>query len=513
MWWLGLTAVAAPQIEVRWRADVAHLTVAPETGTTLSADAPARVDVSVDERLRVLSLDGAHLQHGVWLGEVRGTHLQAALELQVCEKATGICRPESLTVSADVPNRKKGVLPLVGVPKKAAAHSSPFNADATPALDAAFASAAASGNRVLLDFSAVWCPPCNLLAAEVLHAPDAETTLAGVEVAIVDVDHPSSWPLKDRYAVGSYPTVVVTDAEGTEYGRLVGYPGREAVLDFLSTTTQPAPDYTTTDPTTLTPDEAARGALALLDAGETDVAAWLARAVTSDSWSAHVARFRTTPSADEVTWLVDHAPERALDWLPHAGPWGEGDGTPALQQALAPILAAVGPVEAADVLWYAAQLHEPEQARADYAAAASLLRASFTGDFAHDRGHIEFLATLLERAGQSDAALDLLDTTARQHPDDPTWFLAGAYHLNERGEHAAALRRAEQAMNTAWGDIRLRVAHTMATALTGLERADEAAAVAENTLAELPAPDADLKVRTHRYREKLASFLGDDSEE
>jgi tetratricopeptide (TPR) repeat protein len=506
MLWITTLWAAAPAVDIRWRGPAGQLFVAPAEGTTLAPEAPATL--VVDDR--TLQLDGAALTDGIGIGDVRGRTLDGHLALQVCEKATGICAPAEVRFSASLPDRRNGSETIPTRPVAADTRPDVFNVDVVPATEAAFARAEASGHRVLLDFSAVWCPPCNLLAAEVLHAPDVDTTLAGLEVALVDVDHPSSWALKDRYAVGSYPTVVVTDAQGTEYGRMVGYPGRQAFLAFLADATAPVPDWSTVDPATVAPDEAARAALALLDAGETDVSRWLARAETADTWAAHVARFRVAPDEDAVADLARRAPKRALDWLPHVGDWAEGPGREAVLAVLPQILSAVGPVEAADVLWYAAQLHDPVQAQADYALAATLLQGALTGDHAHDRGHIEYIATLLTRAGQPARALALLDATARDHPDDPTWTLAGAMHLNAQGEHAEALRRAERALAHAWGDNRLRVAHEAATALVGLDRSTEAAALAAETLAAVPAPEAALDVRTHRYREKLAAFVSEE---
>jgi hypothetical protein len=178
-----------------------------------------------------------------------------------------------------------------------------------------------------------------------------------------------------------------------------------------------------------------------------------------------------------------------------------------LEAAFPAILASVGPVEAADVMWYAAQLHDESQAKTDYAAGAALLRSAFTGDFAADRAHYEFLATLLDKAGRFEDALHLLDQTAREHPDEPTFLLAGAYLLNEHEQYDATLVRTTAALSTAWGDNRLRVVHAHCTALVGLERGEEAAELAAKTLEESVAPETSVKVRTHRYREKLEAFL------
>ena len=43
----------------------------------------------------------------------------------------------------------------------------------------------------------------------------------------------SSWEMKDRYAVGSYPTVIAARPDGTALDRIVGYPGEDAFLSWL----------------------------------------------------------------------------------------------------------------------------------------------------------------------------------------------------------------------------------------------------------------------------------------
>jgi thiol-disulfide isomerase/thioredoxin len=327
-------------VDVTWKGEQSVLQVRPGAGMKISPDAPVDIHLSVDGRARTYGVDGAMVVSGLPIGGVRGAALEGEVSLQVCEDDTGICRPEQVSISGSVPGSKKGTVALNAVVHQEQKHTSPFNSDAAPVAEAAFARAKARGERVLLDFSAVWCPPCNLLAAEVLHAADAADHLVGLHVAVVDVDHPSSWELKSRYAVGSYPTVVVVDAEGNELDRMVGYPGRDAFLAFVAGADEPAPDWAAVDPTTLTPDVAATGLIRALDAHR-PAQAWVEASADSDSREAHVGRFRHTPSAAELEWLMQHDVDRALDWLPHVGDWGEGEGRPLLEAA-AVLLGCVG---------------------------------------------------------------------------------------------------------------------------------------------------------------------------
>ena len=74
-----------------------------------------------------------------------------------------------------------------------------------------------AGRPVLVDFSAAWCPPCQMLKPELTRA--AETLAGTADVAIVDVDAESA--LAGEFNVTSIPALklfvggeIVAEAHG-----------------------------------------------------------------------------------------------------------------------------------------------------------------------------------------------------------------------------------------------------------------------------------------------------------
>ncbi|HCP46428.1 MAG TPA: hypothetical protein DIU15_10315 [Deltaproteobacteria bacterium] len=78
---------------------------------------------------------------------------------------------------------------------------------------------------VLVDFSAIWCPPCDRLRDEFLQSPRWADLLDSFELVVLDADDPSSFQAKDRYRVGGYPTLLVLSQEGQVLDRMVGFDG------------------------------------------------------------------------------------------------------------------------------------------------------------------------------------------------------------------------------------------------------------------------------------------------
>lgn len=85
---------------------------------------------------------------------------------------------------------------------------------------AAFETAHAYGLPLFLYWGARWCPPCNRIKAGAFARPDF-AALAGTFVPLhVDGDAPGAQEFAERFALRSYPTLVVFRPDGTEVTRL-----------------------------------------------------------------------------------------------------------------------------------------------------------------------------------------------------------------------------------------------------------------------------------------------------
>jgi thiol:disulfide interchange protein len=80
-------------------------------------------------------------------------------------------------------------------------------------LDAALAAARDEGKRVVVDFTADWCPPCLAMKHDVWPDPRVAAAVArGYVPVLIDVDRDAATTA--RFGVTGIPTVLILDGQG-----------------------------------------------------------------------------------------------------------------------------------------------------------------------------------------------------------------------------------------------------------------------------------------------------------
>jgi len=446
---------------------------------------------------------------GVALHGKDGSELSGELSFSLCVDEGTLCRLVEVGFWGMTQGLRGNASLSVFVPETQA-HEPPEEEAVN--LEAAMAQAAAEDKPLLLDFSATWCPPCALLAAEVLHAPDAQAALDGFVVVVFDSDRKESWDAKSRYGVRGYPTVVVARPDGEALDRLEGYPGKQETLDWLQEAAgatrsleelaQAAGD--------LQGEEAARAALRLAKSGHTE-AAQAALKGAADGVDARMAKLCLTQDNEDGLWLAKNAPDQMYNWV-----WFLLDGEEISAELQAAILEAMpeamGHVRGADaaaLAEWSAQWASPPQQKIEYAIVASMLEEALTGTPELDRGIYKLLAHMQSKAGREAAALATLQGAVQSFPEEFTYHFALAGHHKERGQSKEALASAQAARSFSYGDNLLRAVHLEAELLHAAGRTKEAQSLLEETINGAVRPPEGVEVRTTRYLEKLTTLQGE----
>jgi thioredoxin-like negative regulator of GroEL len=514
MWWLWLSVAWAvePGANLTWRGAEGRLWVRPAQGEHVAPEGPVDVELQVGTRTVVAAGVGADLAHGLSLGELRGATVSGEVHVTLCEDGGTRCRFVEFSVWGEVLATRRGELALTVGPVSAGdgveGDGFPAKVDAAAVHAAAVSDAERTKRPILLDFGAVWCPPCNLMSAEIFGARPRPSVVDAFVLAEIDVDDPSSWPLKDRYEVGGYPTLLAIDAAGNEIGRLVGYRGVDPTVQWMDDVITGRALRPVDAPSA--EQAAALAWQAVRDGRTAKVSEWMDLAkVEPEQREFRLARFTLGPNVEDARWLIEHAPGSAIEWVA-AGQRAAADD-PALRSALLDALrvdlATASALDAADLLSFVAEIEGGDHAPVIYAAAAALVRTRLTGEPAADKGHLGWLAYLTEHAGDVKGAIALLEQARAAWPAEPTFHVSLARLYLRRGFHAEALAVSERAVETAWGDNLLTAATLKVEALLALGRAEEARGFVHEVLGGLPAPDASLDVRSHRMREKLLGLV------
>ncbi|MEC7947854.1 MAG: thioredoxin family protein [Myxococcota bacterium] len=455
----------------------------------------------------------ADLAEGVRLLR-QGDQMQGVVEAGICEDASGTCTRTRLAFEAGIggrAGRDVAIATRPAIEDTPAAPAEPHGLDSPRSLDAAMALAQTEGKHILIDFTAIWCPPCNQLSAEVLHDPADARLFTDLVLLEVDADAFDSWPLKDRYDVGGYPTLVRTDAAGEELDRLVGYPGEVALVRWLEGAGDRPALARLPEPDTLDATAAATLATRLCGVDRTaDAAPFLDHAERVGGAPEHLlqtARLLVRQDVDAAIWLAaNDEPSPSWLWAAYELSFSDPGLAESLLRSLQRAVTRTDPAQAATLLEAMAGMADARgdagQSAALHAAAAATLGAALTGDSSLDRGHWTSLARLRARSGDVDGAVDLLRDAEDQFPDEMTFPHALAGILLRNGDAQDAVAAAKRAAVVAYGDNALRVANRLAKAQFAAGDIASARETLSAALRDVPAP-GDARVRTPRYIQAL----------
>lgn len=91
------------------------------------------------------------------------------------------------------------------------------------------------GRPVLMYFETTRCGWCDRLKRDTFSQPQVRSRLGtGFVTVRYDAGHAPGSELARRYVMPGYPVIVITDASGTELGRVVGYREAHALLGELA---------------------------------------------------------------------------------------------------------------------------------------------------------------------------------------------------------------------------------------------------------------------------------------
>ncbi len=498
--WLMATAAASDgDLVLAWKKDLATFRVAAPEGEHLAPEAPTWLQAQTSAGL--FTIEWADLEVGAALPVGAGGPVEGDVRYSLCTDGGTACRFVEASFTGSVSGRRGEVVlarvepPPEPEPVELVSHDA----------EAAFARAAAEARPLLIDFGAAWCPPCQVMAAEVFEDPDNAADLDRFVVLMIDADHPASWVHKDRYGVGSYPTVVAASPTGEELGRHVGYSTEQEFLGWLGGLDSEPLEARLAAVEGLDPSGRGVLALALLDADREEDAR--AAVDGADGLDAQIARFRLEPTAEAVPALVDAAGSRWNDWIWDAYDLELSEETvAALRRMITVEVVGADTGDAAALAWLGGHYATAADAPGYYALAAHLVSSELDGDPQHDRGYRLDLASLLEKSGQVDEAVEVLRQGQRAFPHEFTWPHNMAGVLHRAGRHAEALPLAEAATALGYGDQTLRGARRLAQVLAALDRTDEALELLARVLAEAERPEEGTDVRTHRYLAALEAL-------
>ncbi len=100
----------------------------------------------------------------------------------------------------------------------------------TRSFDALTAEAKANHTPLVVDVFTTWCKPCAMLEKTVFANPKVVEALSKARFVRYDAERGAGVEVAERFAINSYPTILVLTADGTVVGQLTPSPSPEAFI-------------------------------------------------------------------------------------------------------------------------------------------------------------------------------------------------------------------------------------------------------------------------------------------
>lgn len=531
----GLAHAAAPDFTMTVAPNAGNLevTAAPPAAHHFNIEAP----MSLAEPGAKKPLKPKSATKDQVLFQLAGTQPRHfAVTLYLCDDANTYC--EKHVVASKWDGKAAVAAPGSALPKTAditpagsifkGAAKQGFLSDPDKALELA----ARENKPLMISFFAVWCPPCNMLDHEVISSKEFSEAAKDFVKLRLDVDAEASWPLKARYQVGGYPTVVFANAKGDELLRVVGYRPKAEFLSELKTAwnlrTESLASLTTKADAGNT-EAAQRIGLIHFERKEyKDAIRYLTKAGDADSRETALQAKLSIAEDEDDKGDQKKLLEQALKEFPDspsslprqvelANLYKESKQPEKAKELFNAAIAngtalAKSPEKLAghdlivpDVLSYVAEAHEglgDEQAtRLAWKQVAAEYRKRIKDS--SDRGNNLELGHALAKAGKIRQADEHFKKLEKLYPQDHSFYYNHAYMLYNTAKNALnAEPVAAKAYELAYGDNKIRAAMLLAKIRETQGNTKEALEVTEQTLKQVKLPE-DKGNRTHRYVKQL----------
>jgi thiol-disulfide isomerase/thioredoxin len=99
--------------------------------------------------------------------------------------------------------------------------------------DRAFRDAKASHKPLLIDFYGIWCPPCNELEENVFESAEFLGKAKAFTLLKLDVDKPEAQPLREKFQIQGFPTILFLTPDGVELYRFSGYRAAKSFVGLM----------------------------------------------------------------------------------------------------------------------------------------------------------------------------------------------------------------------------------------------------------------------------------------